>query len=99
MLRETKVPAVLIEIGFIDNSGDNSLFDSKRNEIIKALAKEILAQVGVNYIEPSAPTQTESSQTLYRVMTGSYSVRANAENQIQKLKAAGFDASIMIFNK
>lgn len=99
VLRETKAPAVLVEIGFIDNTGDNNLFDSKRNEIIKALAKAILAQVGVDYIKPSAPTQAESGQTLYRVMAGSYSVRENAEKQVQKLKAAGFDATIMIFNK
>lgn len=98
VLRETKAPAVLIEIGFIDNTGDNNLFDAKRNEIIKAIAKAILAQVGVDYIEPSAPTQAESVQTLYRVMAGSYSVRENAENQVQKLKAAGFDACIMIYN-
>lgn len=98
VLRETKAPAVLIEIGFIDNTGDNNLFDSKRNEIIKAIAKAILAQLGVDYIEPSAPTQAESGQTLYRVMAGSYSVRENAENQVQKLKAAGFDACIMIYN-
>jgi N-acetylmuramoyl-L-alanine amidase len=99
VLRETKAPAVLIEIGFIDNTGDNNLFDAKRNEIIKALAKAILAQVGIDYIEASAPTQSENGQTLYRVMAGSYSVRENAENQVQKLKAAGFDATIMIFNK
>lgn len=99
VLRETKAPAVLVEMGFIDNTGDNNLFDAKRNEIIKALAKAILAQVGIDYIEPSAPTQAESVQTLYRVMAGSYSVRENAENQVQKLKAAGFDATIMIFNK
>lgn len=98
VLRETKAPAVLIEIGFIDNTGDNNLFDAKRNEIIKALAKAILAQVGVDYIEPSAPTQAESVQTLYRVMAGSYSIRENAENQVQKLKTAGFDACIMIYN-
>jgi len=30
VLRETKMPAVLIEIGFIDNSIDNALFDIKR---------------------------------------------------------------------
>lgn len=99
VLRETEAPAVLVEIGFIDNTGDNNLFDSKKNEIIKALAKAILAQVGIDYIEPSAPTQAESGQTLYRVMAGSYKSRENAENQIQKLKAAGFDATIMIFNK
>lgn len=99
VLRETKAPAVLIEIGFIDNTGDNNLFDSKRNEIIKGLAKAILAQIGIDYIETSAPTQAESGQTLYRVMAGSYSVRENAENQVGKLKAAGFEATIMTFNK
>lgn len=98
VLRETKAPAVLIEIGFIDNTGDNNLFDAKRNEIIKALAKAILAQVGIDYVEASAPAQTESGQTLYRVMAGSYKVRENAENQVQKLKAVGFDACIMIYN-
>ena len=30
-------------------------------------------------------------------MAGSYAVRENAEKQVQKLKAAGFDATIMIF--
>ena len=99
VLRETKAPAVLIEIGFIDNTKDNNLFDSKKNEIVKALAKAILAQIGIDYIESSSPTQLGSGQTLHRVMAGSYRVRANAENQIQKLKRAGFDATIMIFNK
>jgi N-acetylmuramoyl-L-alanine amidase len=99
VLRETKGPAVLVEMGFIDNTGDNNLFDTKRNEIIKALAKAILAQIGIDYVETSAPTQVVSGQTLYRVMAGSYSVRENAENQVEKLKEAGFDATIMIFNK
>lgn len=94
VLRETKAPAILIEIGFIDNTEDNNLFDSKRNEIIKAITKAVLAQVGVTYIEPSAPTQPSNEQTLYRVIAGSYKVKDNAENQVQKLKSAGFDAYI-----
>lgn len=99
VLRETKAAAVLIEIGFIDNTDDNNLFDQKINEIIKALAKVILTQVGVNYVDTSEPTQVESSQTLYRVMSGSYSSRENAEKQVQKLKASGFDAAIMVVDK
>lgn len=51
VLRETKAPAVLIEIGFIDNSQDNALFDAKRDEIIKAVAGAILSQLGLAYIE------------------------------------------------
>lgn len=37
VLRRTKMPAVLIEIGFIDNSKDNAIFDSKREEIVHEL--------------------------------------------------------------
>ena len=100
VLRETKAPAVLVEIGFIDNSGDNNIFDVKRNEIIKVLVKAILAQVGVSYSEPSvSTTQSQDGRTLFRVMAGSYAVRENAEKQVERLKSAGFDATIMIFNK
>ncbi len=38
-------------------------------------------------------------QTLYRVMAGSFSQRDNAQRQVDRLKAAGFDAAIMIFRK
>lgn len=106
VLRETRCSAVLIEIGFIDNSGDNALFDRKRNEIVKAIAKSILSQLGIGYKENKSnetiaqqKQQVTSGQTLYRVMAGSYAVRENAEKQVQKLKSAGFDAVIMIFNK
>jgi len=53
VLRETKAPAVLIEIGFIDNSQDNALFDAKKNEIVKAVSCAILSQLGLAYIEES----------------------------------------------
>lgn len=91
VLRETEAPAVLIEIGFIDNTGDNNLFDSKKNEIIKVLAKAILAQVGINYIEPTAIPQPEvKGKTLYRVIVGAYSAKENADAQLAKAKSAGF---------
>jgi N-acetylmuramoyl-L-alanine amidase len=99
VLRETKAPAVLVEVGFLDNTGDNQLFDSKRDEIIKALVKAILSQLGISYTAPSSGSQTapSSGQILYRVMAGSYAVRENAERQVQRLKAAGFDATIMVY--
>jgi len=98
VLRETKAPAVLMEVGFIDNTGDNQLFDSKRDEIVAAITKAILEQLGIKYL-PSAPTlpKQQTSQTLYRVMVGSYAVRENAEKQVERLMAAGFDATIVIF--
>jgi N-acetylmuramoyl-L-alanine amidase len=97
VLRETKAPAVLIEIGFIDNSKDNQIFDNKFEKIVKAISKAILSQVGIKYIASTG--SPSKSQTLYRVMAGSFKERKNAERQVQKLKSAGFDATIMIFNK
>jgi N-acetylmuramoyl-L-alanine amidase len=97
VLRETKAPAVLVEIGFIDNSKDNQLFDTKRDEIVKALSKAILTQLGIKYVEPQPPLT--GGQTLYRVMAGSYAIRENAEKQVERLKKAGFDATVMIFEK
>ncbi|HHX62043.1 MAG TPA: N-acetylmuramoyl-L-alanine amidase [Epulopiscium sp.] len=41
VLRNTRAPAILIEIGFIDNTADNKLFDQKRQEIVKALGEAI----------------------------------------------------------
>lgn len=98
VLRETKAPAVLIELGFIDNSRDNSLFDSKKKEIIKAVSKAILSQLGITYKEESVSNSSDDKK-LYRVMAGSFSNRGNADVQVQKLKASGFDAAIMVFNK
>lgn len=95
VLRETKAPAVLIELGFIDNTFDNNLFDSRRKEIIKAISKSILDQLGITYKEESV-SNSSNDKTLYRVMAGSFSVKENADKQVKKLKEAGFDATIMI---
>lgn len=100
VLRETRAPAVLIEVGFIDNTKDNELFDSKFGEIVKAITTAILDEVRIKYVEiPSAPTNTNSKEIYYRVMAGSFKERENAEAQIEKLKRAGFESTIMIFNK
>lgn len=96
VLRETKAPAILVEMGFLDNSKDNQLFDSKKEQIIEALASAILHQLGIKYTQQE---QKPTGNILYRVMAGSYSNRENAEKQIQRLKAAGFEAVVMIGEK
>ncbi|MGF7184421.1 N-acetylmuramoyl-L-alanine amidase [Desulfitispora alkaliphila] len=106
VLRETRCPAILIEIGFLDNTGDNQLFDQKRQELIDGITKAILQQLGVKYQEkasaPSTPAKAPSptpadEKVFYRVMAGSFANRDNANRQVKRLKDAGFDATIMIF--
>lgn len=63
VLRETKCAAILIEVGFIDNSVDNGLFDSKFEQIAQAIAKGCLQQMGKD-ITLSTPN---ASSEIYRV--------------------------------
>lgn len=41
VLNQTSMPALLFEIGFIDNSGDNKIFDSKFDDIVDAFVDVI----------------------------------------------------------
>lgn len=45
VLRETRAPAVLLEIGFIDHSGDNRLFNSEKVRLVHLVADAILSQL------------------------------------------------------
>lgn len=59
VLRKTKMPGVLIELGFIDNAKDNQLLDEHQKEYAKAIANGILRA----YALDQAAQQTETEQT------------------------------------
>lgn len=45
VLRNTRAPAILVEIGFIDNSEDNKIFDNNMEKIIQGVSKAILLEI------------------------------------------------------
>ncbi len=59
VLRRTKMPAVLVEAGFIDNEADNKRFDEQFENIAEAIAEGILQTLDNN--SNSNSTQTQSS--------------------------------------
>lgn len=65
VLRRSRMPAVLVETGFIDNDSDNQRFDSSFQEIAQAIANGILAvlpdQTNKSTPEPAA-SETRSSE-------------------------------------
>ena len=87
-IRETSCPAVIIECVFVDNATDLQIIctETRRKEMGVAIAKGILKALGVVY-------EAEKG-ILYRVQVGAYSVKANAEEMLKKLKAKGFDGYI-----
>lgn len=73
--------------------------ESKFPWIAEEVNKRLLGEVSTpsttspttsNSASTSTPTQS-TSNTLYRVQTGAYSNKENAEKQLAKVKAAGFD--------
>ena len=57
VLNSTKMPAVLFEIGFIDNKGDNNLFVQKFEQIAQGLAAAVAKAVGVELKAKEKPKQ------------------------------------------
>lgn len=86
--RETKMPAVLLELGFMDSATDvpKILSEEYADQCARAIVK-VLAEKG---------NLVKKATVLYRVQVGAYRDRSNAEATVKKLKAAGFDAVIAV---
>ena len=86
VLRRTKMPALLIETGFINSEKDNQLFDEKFKEIAKSIADAILGTLDDEKVD--APLY-------YRVQTGAFRNRENADRMLYQLTDQGFPAFIL----
>ena len=86
-----------MECAFLDNKTDVQIIDTEaeRKAMGVAIAKGILATLGIAYKEPEAAKPAASGK-LYRVQVGAYSVKANAEAQLAKVKAAGFTDAFIV---
>lgn len=96
VLRETRSPAILIEIGFIDNSLDNEIFTKNKDRLGEAISLSLLAALG---IRGEKPVLAAGRGVYYRVLAGSFSSRANAEIRKKEIEAAGFQATIVTYEK
>lgn len=94
--RLTKMPAVLLECGFMDSATDVPVILSEdfANKCAEAITETIVQKGGLTKI-PTTQTNGENKQeVLYRVQVGAYKVKANAEKMKKKLQDLGFDAII-----
>lgn len=91
-VRETNMPAVLLECGFMDSKTDVPviLTEDFADKVASACVEVIVRKAGLK--KKLEPVKTDGK--LYRVQVGAYSSKPNAEAMQKKLKAAGFDAII-----
>lgn len=93
VLRETKMPAILSENGFMDNKSEAMLMidEDFRKEVAREHAKGICDYLGVIYIEE----EKVSEEVIYKVQVGAYSNRDNANKVRERLKLLGYNAIVV----
>lgn len=95
--RETTMPAVLLELGFMDSATDVPIIltDDYANKCAEAIVEVIVAKGGLKkkVVEPI------SSGKIYKVQVGAYFVKENAEKLVEELKKSGYGAIIKIEEK
>ena len=85
VLRRTRMPAVLVEVGFIDSNVDNRLFDDNFDDIAQAIASGIL-----DTLESVGVIQND----YYRVQVGAFRNRRYAERLLNELLEHDYPAFI-----
>ncbi|MCD8217147.1 MAG: N-acetylmuramoyl-L-alanine amidase [Clostridiales bacterium] len=85
VLRKTEMPAILVEVGFLNNEKDNTIFDENYDRIVTAI---------VSGIEESIPLTAQSLPKEYAVQTGLFQYDVNAAYQLERLEMQGFTGQI-----
>ncbi len=93
VLRRSKMPAVLVEAGFLNSEEDNRLFDEEFDKIAQGIAQGIL-----DTLQGSGAAQTppaEDPSIYYRVQTGAYRNLDNALRERDQLESEGYPVFII----
>ena len=99
VIKNTITPCCLVEYGFYSNKADLAILKNNKKQLVEATMKAICKYFGVTYKAPTTASTPSSGTTYYRAVAGSYTVRANADEQVAKLKAKGYSPFLDAFEK
>lgn len=85
VLRDTQMPSVLLEVGFIDNQADNRIFDQNFDQLANGIAQGILATI----------EQEEMPPQYYQVQVAAYRDQAMANQMAEQLKNQDLPAFVI----
>lgn len=101
VLRRTQMPALLVEVGFLNTDADNTTLDQNFDAVARAIANgiyETLMGAPLPATGGTAVGQTNAGQSggyTYRVQTGLFRNRQNAENMAAALNALGIPSQVL----
>lgn len=96
VLRESKMPALLTENGFIDTSSDAAKL--KDTSFLKKLGRAHAEGIAKTFKLKKKSTPSPTG-TLYRIIVGSWKDRTSAENHQNTLKKKGIDIWLWEYEK
>src|SRR5690625_192810 len=97
MLRESRMPAILIEGGFMDSRIDIKKMRNSKvlNAAGKAIAEGVAEYFGLKKKPKPKPSPSKPSGKLYKVQIGAFKNKANADQLAFRAKARGFDQYVL----
>jgi len=95
---KTNAPAALLEVAFHDNVSDAEWIRANHQEIAEAICQGLCDYFGVTFRMPAPVVERVKAPEgmIYRVRAGAYSYEDNAQIQVEKLQAAGFQAYLKL---
>ncbi|MDO5293145.1 MAG: N-acetylmuramoyl-L-alanine amidase [bacterium] len=88
ILKKTNMPAVLLDIGYVNADKDNREFDAKFDQIVNAISDAIIG------IVDQESEQKEENTPEYAIQVGLFKNQANAAALIEDLQTSGYDAML-----
>lgn len=94
VIRYTKMPATLLELGFMDSATDAPIIltDEYAQKCAEAIVEVIVRRAGLT--KKPAPTNL-----LYRVQVGAFRNKAYADALCEELKGKGYEAFVAVVEK
>lgn len=93
-VKKTTMPAVLLELGFMDSATDVPviLTEDYANKCANAIVEVIVAKGGLSKKKVETPS---ADKKLYKVQVGAFADKSNAEKLVKELKSDGYSAIIV----
>ena len=97
VLRRTRMPALLIETGFINSDADNALYDEKNYRVQTGAFRnrENADRMLYQLTDQGYPAFLLNENDLYKVQVGAFQQIGNAINMEQRLRDAGYSTVIV----